>query len=222
MRSRGNYAVPVPGGAPIKRVFDQINADFPDLVPAFNFHAQPAALRSQIAEAIARIDSKSQEIELVCLGQSRKQVGSASEAPVGNKVFLGHGRSPIWRELKDFIADRLQLPWDEYNREPAAGLFTPERVRVMLDQACFTFLVMTAEDQQADGTLRTRENVVHEAGLFQGRLGFRRAIILLEDGCAAFSYIHGLTVISFPKGHIIAAFEEVRRTLEREGILVSN
>ena len=48
------------------------------------------------------------------------------------------------------------------------------------------FLVMTAEDEQPDGTLRARDNVIHEAGLFQDRLGFKRAIILLEEGCEEF------------------------------------
>jgi hypothetical protein len=48
---------------------------------------------------------------------------------------------------------------------------------------------MTAEDAHADNTSHARENVVHEAGLFQGRLRFERAIILLEQGCAQFSNI---------------------------------
>jgi len=51
----------------------------------------------------------------------------------------------------------------------------------MLDAAAFAFLILTAEDEQADGRLYARMNVVHEAGLFQGRLGFARAIVLLED-----------------------------------------
>jgi hypothetical protein len=34
-----------------------------------------------------------------------------------------------------------------------------------------------------------RRHVVHEAGLFQGRLGFERAIILLEDGCKSFDQL---------------------------------
>ncbi len=62
-------------------------------------------------------------------------------------------------------------------------------------------------------------NVVHEAGLFQGRLGFTRAILLLEDGCEEFSNVQGLGQIRFPRGNIRAAFEEVRQVLEREGIL---
>jgi hypothetical protein len=32
----------------------------------------------------------------------------------------------------------------------------------------------------------------HEVGLFQGRLGFEKAIVLLEDGCEEFSNIKGL------------------------------
>jgi hypothetical protein len=60
--------------------------------------------------------------------------------------------------------------------------------------------------------------VIHETGLFQGRLGFKRAIILLEDGCAKFSNIDGLTYIRFPKDSLKPAYEEIRRVLEREGL----
>ena len=89
----------------------------------------------------------------------------------------------------------------------------------MLDAAAFAFLILTAEDEQADGRLYARMNVVHEAGLFQGRLGFARAIVLLEDGYEEFSNIHGLGQIRFPTGDITAAFEEIRRVLEREGVI---
>jgi predicted nucleotide-binding protein len=89
----------------------------------------------------------------------------------------------------------------------------------MLDAAAMAFLVLTAEDELADGTTVARQNVVHEAGLFQGRLGFTKAIILLEEGCAEFSNIHGIGQIRFPKGKISAAFEDVRRVLEREGVI---
>ena len=73
---------------------------------------------------------------------------------------------------------------------------------------------MTAEDEQLDGTNYARLNVIHEAGLFQGRLGFDKAIILLEDGCVQFSNIDGLGQIRFPKGQISAKFEEIRNVLE--------
>jgi predicted nucleotide-binding protein len=137
----------------------------------------------------------------------------------GKRIFIGHGRSEVWRDLKDFLAERLKLDWDEFNREPAAGYSTAERLKVLLEDAGFAFLVFTAEDEREDGTVHARENVVHEAGLFQGRLGFNRAIILMEEGCAEFSNIHGLTQIRFPRGNIMAASEEIRRVLERESIL---
>lgn len=140
---------------------------------------------------------------------------------VGTNVFIGHGRSPVWRELKDFVQDRLQLPWDEFNRIPVAGVTNIARLSEMLDAAAIAFLIMTGEDEQADGKVHARMNVVHEAGLFQGRLSFTRAIVLLEDGCEEFSNIHGLGQIRFPRGNIRAVFDEVRQVLEREGLLPS-
>ena len=137
----------------------------------------------------------------------------------GTNVFIGHGRSLIWKDLKDFIQDKLKLPWDEFNRVPVAGVTNIERLSQMLNEAAIAFLVMTAEDEHADGTTHARENVVHEAGLFQGKLGFSRAIILLEAGCKEFSNIEGLGQIRFPPGNIKAAFEEVREVLEREDLL---
>jgi len=138
---------------------------------------------------------------------------------IGTNIFIGHGRSPDWRELKDFVSDRLKLPWDEFNRVPVAGVTNITRLAQMLDQACFAFLVMTAEDEQADGNHHARMNVIHEVGLFQGRLGFERAIVLLEDGCEEFSNIQGLGQIRYPKGKISAIFEDIRAVLERESIV---
>lgn len=140
---------------------------------------------------------------------------------VGTRVFIGHGRSPAWRELKDFVSDRLQLPWDEFNRVPVAGVTNIARLSEMLNHAGIALLVLTAEDEMADGDERARQNVVHEAGLFQGRLGFTRAIVVLEEGCEEFSNIEGLGQIRFPRDRISAAFEEVRAVLEREGFLSS-
>jgi len=128
---------------------------------------------------------------------------------VGTNVFIGHGRSPAWRDLKDFIHDRLGLPWDEFNRVPVAGITNIARLSEMLDDAAIAFVILTAEDEQIDAKMHPRMNVVHEAGLFQGKLGFTKSIV------------HGLGQIHFPKGNIKAVFEEIRRVLEREGLIES-
>jgi len=137
----------------------------------------------------------------------------------GSHVFIGHGRASVWKDFRDFIRDRIKLPFDEFNRLPVAGIPTATRLMQMLDDAAIAFLILTAEDEQADGKFHPRMNVIHEAGLFQGRLGFSRSIILLEEGCEEFSNSHGVGHIKFPKGNILQAFEEVRRVLEREGLV---
>ncbi|PJZ75296.1 TIR domain-containing protein [Leptospira neocaledonica] len=136
-----------------------------------------------------------------------------------NKIFIGHGRSLAWRDLKDFISERLKIEYEEFNRSPSAGMATKERLEQMLSSCTFAFLVMTAEDTGVDDKKYARSNVVHEIGLFQGRLGFTKAIILLEEGCEEFSNIVGLTQIRFPKDSIKSCFEEIRRVLERENII---
>lgn len=143
----------------------------------------------------------------------------AADERLGTNVFIGHGRSEAWRELKDFVQDRLGLPWDEFNRVPVAGVTNIARLSEMLDAAAIALIIMTAEDERADGLAQARMNVIHEAGLFQGRLGFTKAIVLLEEGCEEFSNIQGLGQIRFPSGKISAVFEEVREVLEREGVL---
>jgi len=165
-----------------------------------------------------------QELEFtagdVAAEQSKPAPGVPSgKSLVGTNIFIGHGHSQVWRVLKDFLKDRLGLPVDEFNRVPSAGIPTSARLSEMLDSAAFAFLIMTAEDEQTDGKVRARENVVHEVGLFQGRLGFTRAIVLLEEGCEEFSNIQGLGQIRFPKGDIAAKFEDIRAVLEREGVI---
>jgi predicted nucleotide-binding protein len=178
--------------------------------------------------AFARAKATSAEIIESLRWQLERRANTAAisssvtaEGATGGRVFIGHGGSASWRELKDFLYDRLHLDWDEFNRVPSAGVWTSERLASMLDNASMAFLVCTAEDEHGDGTRHARENVIHEVGLFQGRLGAHRAIVVLEDGCAEFSNVHGLGQIRFPKGNISACFEEVRGVVEREGLISS-
>lgn len=150
------------------------------------------------------------------------RIASALSKPtavtMGTHVFIGHGHSLQWRVLKDFIEDRLGLPHMEFNRVPVAGVTNVARLVECLDQSAAAFLILTAEDERVDGIATARQNVIHEVGLFQGRLGFNRAIVMLEEGCAEFSNIQGLGQIRYPAGRIEAAFENVRLVLEREGM----
>jgi len=179
-----------------------------------------ARLESLFSREAALIDLASSSRQARLYLEKRMKLQGLRSTHRDGKVFIGHGKSPIWRDLKDLLQDRMALDVDEFNLQSAAGLTTKERLEEMLDSASFAFLIMTAEDQHADGTRHARENVIHEVGLFQGKLGFTRAIVLLEDGCAAFSNIQGVTQIRFPQGDIRAKSEEIRAVLEREEILL--
>ncbi|MBD2361765.1 nucleotide-binding protein [Anabaena minutissima FACHB-250] len=183
--------------------------------PHIDLQAQLLAIQSpaRAAENLKRITNR---LSLHLTNKSRAYMQSSQPS---THIFIGHGHSPVWRDLKDFISDRLKLPWDEFNRVPIAGITNTTRLAQMLDNAAMAFLIMTAEDEQSDGKLRARMNVIHEAGLFQGRLGFTRAILLLEEGCENFSNVDGLGYIKFPPGNIKACFEDVRSVLEREGLV---
>jgi hypothetical protein len=136
-----------------------------------------------------------------------------------SKVFIGHGRSSEWLKLRIFLSNTLGLPCDEFNIESTAGLQTTSRIESMLSSARMAFLVMTAEDHHADGSRHARENVIHEVGLFQAKLGATKAIVMLEIGCSRFSNLDGLTTINFPSGDIMARSEEIRSVLVRERVI---
>lgn len=160
---------------------------------------------------------------IICIKKSEiileKHTKETSIGAENNFIFIGHGHSSVWKELKDFLQDRLKLKWEEFNRESTAGYSHSERLQEMLNNSKFAFIIMTAEEDHPDGKKHARENVIHEIGLFQSRLGFKKAIVLLEEGCTEFSNILGLGQIRFPKGEIRTIFEDIRKVLEREKIL---
>lgn len=138
------------------------------------------------------------------------------ELTVKPKIFIGHGRSSLWRDLKDHLHEKHSYEVVAYEVGSRAGHAIRDILEDMLAKSSFAILIMTAEDQTIAGQFRARQNVVHEIGLFQGRLGFNRAIVLLEDGVEEFSNIHGIEQIRFSKGNIRETYGEVLATIKRE------
>ena len=131
-------------------------------------------------------------------------------------VFIGHGKSPDWRDLKDHLQDKHGVKVEAYETGARAGHAIRDILTELLSKSSFAVLVLTSEDEQADGSHRARQNVIHETGLFQGRIGFNRAIVLLEEGAEELSNLHGIQHIRFSKGNIKETFGEVVATLRRE------
>jgi hypothetical protein len=147
--------------------------------------------------------------------ESQLPISPAPRKPAPT-IFIGHGGNPQWRDLKDHLHDKHGFKIQAYEIGARAGHAIRDTLNEMLGSSSFAILVMTGEDDVADGGIRARQNVVHEAGLFQGRLGFARAIVLLEKGVQEFSNIHGIDQIRFEKDRIKETFGEVVATIRRE------
>ena len=202
---------------------DQLNQRFREHGVGYQYESGQNESGQNESGQIVKVDSPDSRSEVVKpveeLPNNTQQ--AVNNSPINNenkKIFIGHGRSEVWRVLKDFIVETLGLEYEEFNRISPAGKSNKERLKEMLEACCMAFLIMTGEDEQADGSLSARDNVIHEAGLFQGKLSFENAIVLLEEGCQEFSNIEGLGQIRFPKGNIRAAFEDIRDVLKRESI----
>lgn len=131
-------------------------------------------------------------------------------------IFIGHGRNSEWRNLKDHLTDKHDYKIEAYETGARAGHTIRDILDDMASKSSFAILVMTGEDEGKDGVLKARPNVIHEIGLFQGRLGFSRAIVLLENGTEEFSNLYGIQQLRFTKNNIKEVFGDVLATLKRE------
>ena len=77
-------------------------------------------------------------------------------------------------------------------------------------------LVMTGEDEMADGSIHPRLNVVQELGKFQERFGNNKTIILSEKGVTLPSNNSGIIYISFETENIRACFGDIIAVIRRE------
>ena len=178
-------------------VFDGFKTDIEVIAP----------MRSQIEEVHQIFQ---QNVERCLLSKEEQK---PVEKPI---IFLGHGRSSQWRELKDHLQDKHGYKIEAYEVGARAGHTIRDILEEMLKNSSIAFIVMTAEDKDADGTFHARENVIHELGLFQGKLGFHKAIAIVEEGTNEFSNLHGIQQLRYSKGNIKEIYGDVIATLKRE------
>ena len=147
---------------------------------------------------------------------SKAKVEIKKPEPAKPVVFIGHGRSNQWRDLKDHLHEQHGYRVEAYEIGARAGHTIRDILEEMLHKSSFAILVLTGEDKDDVGELRARQNVIHELGLFQGHLGFSKAIVLLEENTQEFSNIHGIQQIRYSRNTIRETFGDVLATLRRE------
>jgi hypothetical protein len=149
---------------------------------------------------------------------SGSPLGADGEASVGSgaakRVFIGHGRSEAWLAVANFLRSHLKLEVVEFGTESRTSEHIVDILGDLLTQCDTAVLVLTSEDLTARGSGRARQNVIHEVGLFQGRLGFDRVVVVEQEGVEPFSNIAGLQTVRFKDGPK-EAFYELGRFFEK-------
>lgn len=138
----------------------------------------------------------------------------------GGKVFIGHGRSKLWARVQLFLKDELNIETFTFESESRASESIIQVLEEFLANSAFAILILTAEDETNDGKIRARQNVIHEAGLFQGRLGFDKVVLLKQDITEELSNLAGLQYIPFNGENIEQSFYELQRKLKKSGLII--
>jgi predicted nucleotide-binding protein len=137
-------------------------------------------------------------------------------------VFLGHGRSILWEQVASEVLAPRRIPYEEFNSQSTASMTAVDRVTEMLETVTFAIMLVTGDDETRDGISRARQNVIHEIGLLQGALGFRKVALLVQDGVEWLSNLDGIQQIRFKNEHTIAqSWRELEQMMEREGQFVN-
>lgn len=175
------------------------------------------SISSSSREKILKLSNVVEELAMECYVPLPPEPPTPTPPPTPKPViFIGHGGSQQWRDLKDHLHDLHGYEIVAYETGSRDGHSIRDVVSEMLDKSDFAILVMTGEDKLDTGELRARQNVVHEIGLFQGRLGFSKAIVLKEDGTEDFSNLAGVHQERYSKNNIRETFGGVLAVLRRE------
>jgi predicted nucleotide-binding protein len=129
-------------------------------------------------------------------------------------VFISHGRSHLWKDVARFIEKRLEIDTVILKDQINKGRTIIEKLEEEADDCDYAIIIMTAEDEMADGSLRARQNIVHEIGFFQGKYGRNKVLVLSQDKIEEFSNIAGIVYESFIGDNIQSTFERIRNELE--------
>jgi hypothetical protein len=90
----------------------------------------------------------------------------SSEADVNPEfnIFIGHGRSKDWEELRNHLQDKHHYKVISFETGARAGHQIRDILDEMLDRSSLAFLILTGEDETEDHKIRARQNVIHELG----------------------------------------------------------
>ena len=132
-------------------------------------------------------------------------------------VFVAHGRNPEWLAVKAFVERRFGVPVYSFESDAWGSRPVTEALSDYLQRCSFAICVLTAEDATDDGHRVARQNVIHEIGLFQGRCGFDRVLVLAEEGCEFVPAAVTPHTLTFPRHAIDKTLWHLDRAMRAQG-----
>lgn len=131
-----------------------------------------------------------------------------SETAVGDSIFIVHGRDEAWKQAVARFVEKLVAgaPVVILHEQPNDGSKTIiEKLEAYAGRAGFAIILLTGDDEgrikgDAEWSLRARQNVVLELGMFMGRLGRPRVAVLYQTGVELPSDISGVLYTELDAG----------------------
>jgi sugar/nucleoside kinase (ribokinase family) len=143
---------------------------------------------------------------------------SDSDRPAA-RVFLVHESKRDWQAVRRFIVDQCKLEVFELSLAGVDENALAEIMAEQLPRCSFGVCVLSTDVSPGGAAGNADQDLVHQAGILQGRYGFKRVAILAEQSCMTFSNIAGLIHLDFPSGKIENTFFELERMFQREGLI---
>lgn len=154
-------------------------------------------------------------LEYILEVRTHSRIGERkNEEEKGNSIFISHGRSTEWFKVQSYIEKDIGYKTIELAQQPNIGRTVLQKLEQESNKCRCSIIVMTGDDMMEGGELRARENVMHEIGYFQGKLGLENVVLLHEEGVNVPSNIHGLVYIPFPKDTAEATLGALTRELK--------
>jgi len=195
----------------IKIEFEHIYDDLPDLALPITIGSSNSGRLYQKSDIQPLVDNLDYILEVY----SNMRIGeNYDKKEKSYRIFISHGSSDLWRKLQAYLEKDLEYNTLELAQEANLGRTILQKLYEEAKKCSSAVIVMTGDDVANESEIRTRENVMHEIGFFQGFYGLENVILLHESGVNIPSNIHGLVYIPFAKDTIESTFGSLYRELK--------
>jgi len=128
-------------------------------------------------------------------------------------IFLSHGHNElVTLKIQNFLKDNLNKEVILFKDEAEIGLTIIENLEKIISHCGKAIILLTKDDEQKDGGIRARQNVIHELGYCQSRFGRQNVLLLVEDDIEYPSNISGILYKQFSASNIEGIYEFIRES----------